>query len=181
MKESFEFEGTSTGEYRSGLYVTYCGNEYPAQYLGMGRFILYSDYPDENFIFPTDNNKYLLQTDLRDENITCASEIRMIGIIKDCFESVIIHNILKEGIVVSTTNPRIAFQISLNQYKNGRFTGLIDKSLLVGYYEERDYLWNPRFGIYSAFCQSVDSSNNHTCFFDNDRISKLYFFSNKWL
>lgn len=40
MKESFEFEGTSTGEYRGGLYVMYCGKEYPAMYLGVGRFVL---------------------------------------------------------------------------------------------------------------------------------------------
>ena len=81
MKESFEFEGTSTGEYREGLYATYCGREYPAVYLGIGRFILYSDTPDENFTFPTDDGRYLLQVDLRDENLTLASEIRMIGIV----------------------------------------------------------------------------------------------------
>ena len=140
MKERFEFEGTSTGEYRSGLYVTYCGEEYPAVYLGMGRFILYSDYADENFIFPADNGKYLLQTDLRDEKITRASEIHMIGIIKDCFENVIIRDILEEGIIVSTSNPRLGFQLGLKPFKKLGFTGLIDRSVLIGFYEERDYL-----------------------------------------
>ena len=88
MKESFEFEGTSTGEYRGGLYVMYCGKEYPAMYLGVGRFVLYSDVADENFTFPTKDGRYLLQTDLRDENLTRASEIRMVGIVRKCFESV---------------------------------------------------------------------------------------------
>lgn len=179
MKERFEFEGTSTGEYRSGLYVTYSGIEYPAKYLGMGRFILYSDYPDDNFIFPTENNKYLLQTDLRDDNLTCASEIHMIGIIKECFESVMINNILEEGIVVSTTNPRIAFQLSLKPNNNSEFTGLIDKSILVGYYEERDYLWNPYLGIYSSFCQAIEAADNQSWFIDKDRMTKFFIMSHK--
>ena len=72
MKERFDFEGTSTGEYREGLYVMYCGKEYPAMYLGVGRFVLYSDIADENFTFPTQDGRYLLQTDLRDEDRYCA-------------------------------------------------------------------------------------------------------------
>ena len=42
MRESFEYEGTTTGEYRCGLYATYAGKDYEAVYLGYGRFILYS-------------------------------------------------------------------------------------------------------------------------------------------
>ena len=179
MKESFEFEGTSTGEYRSGLYVTYCGIEYPAVYLGMGRFILYSDYADENFIFPDDNGKYLLQTDLRDEKITRASEIHMIGIIRDCFENVIIRDILEEGIIVSTSNPRLGFQLGLKPFKELGFTGLIDRSVLIGFYEERDYLWNPSLGIYSTFCQAVGIDEKTSCCIDKDRLTQFYFVSQK--
>lgn len=83
MRESFEYEGTATGEYKNGLYVTYCGREYEAVYLGLGRFILYSDVADENFTFPTQDGRYLLQTDLRDSDLTRASEIRMIGMYEE--------------------------------------------------------------------------------------------------
>lgn len=34
MRESFEYEGTTTGEYRCGLYATYAGKDYEAVYLG---------------------------------------------------------------------------------------------------------------------------------------------------
>ena len=47
MKERFEFEGTSTGEYREGLYVMYCGREYPAVYLGVGRFVRSEEHTSE--------------------------------------------------------------------------------------------------------------------------------------
>ncbi len=39
MRERFEFEGTSTGEYRGGLYVTYNGREHSAVYLGTLRLV----------------------------------------------------------------------------------------------------------------------------------------------
>lgn len=113
MKERFEFEGTSTGEYREGLYVMYDGKEYPAMYLGVGRFVLYSDTADENFTFPTQDGRYLLHTDLRDENLTRACSIRMVGIMNHCYESVMIRNILKEGVIVSTYNPRLGFELGL--------------------------------------------------------------------
>ena len=53
MREGFNYEGTSTGEYKDGLYVTYDGEDYPADYLGMGRFVLYSEQANEHFTFPT--------------------------------------------------------------------------------------------------------------------------------
>lgn len=174
MKESFEFEGTSTGEYRGGLYVTYAGKEYPATYLGVGRFILYSDYSDEDFTFPTQDGKYILQTDLRDEKLTRASEIRMIGIIKENYENVMIRDILEEGVVVSTYNPRLAFQLSLKPIKELGFTGLVKRNVLVGMYEERDYLWNPSLGMYSTFCQAVGNNGDKSWFVDNDRMTQLY-------
>lgn len=174
MKESFEFEGTSTGEYRGGLYVTYAGNEYPAVYLGVGRFVLYSDYADENFTFPTQDGKYLLQTDLRDEKLTLASEIRMIGIVKENYENVMIRDILEEGVVVSTYNPRLAFELSLKPIKELGFTGLIKRDLLVGMYEERDYLWNPNLGMYSTFCKAVGNDSDNSWFVNKDRMTQLY-------
>lgn len=174
MKEYFEFEGTATGEYRDGLYVTYCGSEYPAAYLGMGRFVLYSDYADENFLFSAREGGYLLQTDLRDDKLTRACEIHMIGIVKECFEHVIIRNIFEEGIVISTSNPRLGFQLGLKPIKNLGFTGLIDRSVLAGMYEERDYLWNPGLGIYSTFCQAIGVCQNTAWFVDKDRITQLY-------
>lgn len=174
MRESFDFEGTSTGEYRNGLYATYCGNEYPAAYLGVGRFILYSDYADENFTFPTQDGKYLLQTDLRDSALTRASEIHMVGIVRECFESVMVHGIFEEGIVVSTRNPRLAFQLGLEPVKKLGFAGLIDRSALIGMYEERDYLWNPGLGIYSTFCQAAGVAEEDSWFVDKDRITHFY-------
>ena len=70
MREGFNYEGTSTGEYKDGLYVTYDGEDYPAAYLGMGRFVLYSEQANEHFTFPTADGRYLLQTDTRDELLT---------------------------------------------------------------------------------------------------------------
>ena len=174
MKESFEFEGTSTGEYREGLYATYCGREYPAVYLGIGRFILYSDTPDENFTFTTDDGRYLLQVDLRDENLTLASEIRMIGIVRKCHESVTVRDILKEGVVISTFNPRLGFELGLEPVKKLGFTGLVDRKILIGIYEERDYLWNPTLGICSAFCQAAGTKDKDAWFVGQDRITQLY-------
>ncbi len=174
MKESFEFEGTSTGEYRGGLYVMYCGKEYPAMYLGVGRFVLYSDVADENFTFPTKDGRYLLQTDLRDENLTRASEIRMVGIVRKCFESVTIHNILKEGIIVSTCNPRLGFELGLQPVKKLGFMGLVDRNVLLGIYEERDYLWNPTLGICSTLCQVTGTKDKDSWFVGSDRMTQLY-------
>lgn len=174
MKESFEFEGTSTGEYRGGLYVMYCGKEYPAIYLGVGRFVLYSDVADENFTFPTQDGRYLLQTDMRDENLTRASEIRMVGIVRGCFESVAIRNILREGIIVSTDNPRLAFELGLRPFKEFGFTGLVDRKVLAGIYEERDYLWNPTLGICSTLCQVTGTKDKDSWFVENDRMTQLY-------
>ena len=72
MRESFEYEGTTTGEYRCGLYATYAGKDYEAVYLGYGRFILYSTIADENFTFPTDDGRYLLQTESRTTRVFTA-------------------------------------------------------------------------------------------------------------
>ena len=174
MKESSEFEGTSTGEYRGGLYVMYCGKEYPAMYLGVGRFVLYSDVADENFTFPTKDGRYLLQTDLRDENLTRASEIRMVGIVQKCYESVMIRNILKEGIIVSTQNPRLGFELGLQPVKELGFTGLVDRKILLGIYEERDYLWNPTLGICSTLCQVTGTKDKDSWFVGSDRMTQLY-------
>lgn len=51
MRESFEYEGTTTGEYRCGLYATYAGKDYEAVYLGYGRFILYSTIRMRTLLF----------------------------------------------------------------------------------------------------------------------------------
>ena len=174
MKERFESEGTSTGEYREGLYVMYCGREYPAVYLGVGRFVLYSDIADENFTFPTQDGRYLLQTDLRDENITRAFDVRMIGIVQNCYESVTIRNILKEGVIVSTTNPRLGFELGLRVIKDLGFTGLVDRKVLIGIYEEREYLWNPALGICSTLCQVTGTKDKDSWFIEKDRITQLY-------
>ncbi len=174
MREKFEFDGTSTGEYRSGLYVMYCGKEYPAVYLGVGRFVLYSDMEDENFTFPTQDGRYLLQTDIRDENITRASEIQMVGIIKGCYESVIIHDILEEGIIISTWNAHIGSKLELKPMKKWGFTGLVDKEILIGIYEERNYLWNPTLGICSTLCRVTGTRDKDSWFVDNDRLIRLY-------
>lgn len=179
MKESFEFEGTSTGEYRGGLYVMYCGREYPAVYLGVGRFVIYSDTADENFTFPTQDGRYLLQTDLRDENLTRASEIRMIGIVRKCHESVTIRDILEEGVIVSTFNPRLGFELGLQPVKELGFTGLVDRKILIGMYEERDYLWNPSLGICSTLCQVTGTKDRDSWFIDKDRITQIYMAENQ--
>ncbi|MDE5695996.1 MAG: hypothetical protein K2I96_01065 [Lachnospiraceae bacterium] len=179
MKERFEFEGTSTGEYREGLYVMYCGKEYPAVYLGVGRFVLYSNTADENFTFPTQDGRYLLQTDMRDENLTRACNIRMIGIMQNSYESVTIRNILKEGVIVSTSNPRLGFELGLRPVKNLGFTGLVDRKVLVGIYEERDYLWNPTLGICSTLCQVTGTRDKDSWFIENDRIMQLYMMESK--
>lgn len=174
MKKRFEFEGTSTGEYREGLYVTYCGREYPAVYLGVGRFVLYSDAADENFTFPTQDGRYLLQTDLRDENLTRACDVHMVGIVRGCYESVTIRNILKEGVIVSTQNPRLGFELGLRPVRDFGFTGLVDRQVLIGIYEELDYLWNPALGICSTLCQVTGTRDRDSWFVENGRITQLY-------
>lgn len=174
MKGRFESEGTSTGEYREGLYVMYCGREYPAMYLGVGRFVLYSEVADENFTFPTQDGRYLLQTDLRDENLTRACDIRMVGIMRGNYESVTIRNILKEGVIVSTYNPRLGFELGLRPVKEFGFTGLVDRRVLIGIYEERDYLWNPALNICSTLCQVTGTRDRDSWFVDNDRMIQFY-------
>ena len=171
--KGFEFDGTPTGEYRSGLYVTYCGKEYLADYLGVGRFVLYSDYADSDFSFPN-RGKYILQTDLRDDKITCACEVHTCGIVKECFEHIKIHDIFEEGVVVSTKKPRLAFQLGLKPVDKYGFAGLIDRNVLAGIYEERDYLWNPGFSIYSTFCQAIGSTGENSWFVDKDRLTQFY-------
>lgn len=179
MRESFEYEGTTTGEFRSGMYATYAGKEYPAVYLGYGRFILYSTTADENFTFPTQDGRYLLQTDMRDSQLTRASEIRMVGIVKDCFENVMIRNIFEEGVVISTYNPRLAFQLGLEPVRESGFTGLVDRNLLLGIYEEKDYLWNPALGIYTTLCQAVHKSDDQAWLVDQDRLTQFYVIEHK--
>lgn len=178
MRESFEYEGTATGEYKSGLYVTYGGREYPAVYLGLGRFVLYSDVADENFTFPAQDGTYLLQTDLRDSSLTRASEIRMIGIMKENYENVMIREILEEGIIISTYNPRLAFELNLKPIKELGFTGMVDRELLIGIYEERDYLWNPALGIYAAFCQAMNTDCETAWFAEKDRMAQVFVVEN---
>lgn len=173
MKENFEFEGTATGEYRGGLYVTYAGREYSAVYLGIGRFVLYSDTSDENFTFPLDDGRYLMQTDIRDELLSRACEIHMVGVLKETYENVMIREILEEGVIVSTYNPRIGFELGFKPIKNLGFTGLIDRNLLIGMYEERDYLWNPEIGICSAICDAIGADRERTWFMNRDRITRL--------
>lgn len=173
MMERFEFEGTSTGEYRNGLYVMYCGKEYPAVYLGMGRFVLYSEMADENFTFPTQDGRYLLQTDIRDENITRASEIRMVGIVKEHYESITVHDIFEEGIIISTPDPHLGLELGLKPFEGVGFTGLIDRQLLIGIYEERDYLWNPALSVCSDKCQTADAKNKDSWLVDNDRLIQM--------
>ena len=175
MKERFEFEGTSTGEYRDGLYAMYNGKEHPAIYLGVGRFVLYSDTADENFTFPTGDGRYLLQTDTRDENLTRVNEVRMVGVVRECYENVMIRNILEEGVIVSTYNPRLGFELGLKPIKELGFTGLVDRKVLIGIYEERDYLWNPTLGICSTLCQVTGTKDKDSWFVENDRITQLYY------
>lgn len=174
MREQFEFEGTITGEYKEGLYAMYNGVEYPAVYLGVGRFILYSDTPNEYFTFPAEDGRFLLQTDLRDELLTRANDVRMIGIVKGCHENVMIREIYEEGIVISTYNPRLAFELHLKPVKELGFTGMVDRNVLIGIYEERDYLWNPKLGIYATFCQSVDTDCEKIWFADQDRMTQVF-------
>ncbi len=179
MKERFEFEGTSTGEYREGLYVMYCGREYPAVYLGVGRFVLYSDVQDENFTFPTQDGRYLLQTDMRDENLTRACNVSMVGIMQNSYEGVTIRNILKEGVIVSTDNPRLGFELGLRSVRDLGLTGLVDRKVLAGIYEERDYLWNPALGICSTLCQVTGTRDRDSWFIENDRMIQLYMMDSK--
>lgn len=174
MREQFEYEGTTTGEYKEGLYAVYDGKEYPADYLGVGRLILYSDSANEHFTFPLGDGRYLLQTDLRDELLTRAYEIRMIGIVKDNYENVMIREIYEEGVVISTYNPRLAFELNLKPVKELGFTGLVKPEVLQGIYEERDYLWNPKIGIYATFCQSVNTSCDQIWFADEDRMTQVF-------
>ena len=114
-----------------------------------------------------------MQTDLRDEKLTLASEIRMIGIVKENYENVMIRDILEEGVVVSTYNPRLAFELSLKPIKELGFTGLIKRDLLVGMYEERDYLWNPNLGMYSTFCKAVGNDSDNSWFVNKDRMTQF--------
>ena len=144
MRESFEYEGTTTGEFRSGMYATYAGKEYPAVYLGYGRFILYSTTADENFTFPTQDGRYLLQTDMRDSQLT-----------------------------------RLAFQLGLEPVRESGFTGLVDRNLLLGIYEEKDYLWNPTLGIYTTLCQAVHKSDDQAWLVDQDRLTQFYVIEHK--
>jgi len=174
MRESSDFGGTSTGEYRGGLYVMYCGKEYPAVYLGIGRFILYSNTADENFTFPTDDGRYLLQTDMRDENITRASKIKMIGVLKDSYENVEICDILEEGIIITTANSRLGFELGLRPIEKLGFIGLVDRDIFIGMYEERDYLWNPTLGICSTLCQVTGTKDKDAWFVDKDRLTQMY-------
>lgn len=173
MRESFEYEGTSTGEYREGLYVKYGGKEYPAAYLGVGRFILHSETADKHCTFPADDGTYILQTDLRDTDLTLAWEIRTIGIVKECYENVMVHEIYEEGILISTYHPKLAFQLSLKPVKNLGFTGLVDRNVLIGIYEERDYLWYPGIGIYGTFCEAANIRCDKSWFVDNDRFIQV--------
>lgn len=173
MREQFEYEGTATGEYKQGLYVTYDGQDYPAVYLGVGRYVLYSDYPNAHFTFPSGDGRYLLQTDIRDELIERANEIRMIGIVKGNYENVMIREIFEEGIVVSTYNPRLAFELNLKPIKELGFTGLVDREVLQGIYEERDYLWIPRLGLYSTFCQATNANSENVWMAEDDRFTQL--------
>lgn len=173
MRESFEYEGISTGEYRGGFYVTYDGREYSAVYLGLGRFIVYSDTADKNFTFPIDDGRYLMQTDIRDELFTRACEVHMIGVLRECYENVTIHDIVENGVIISTANPRLGFELHLKSVKDLGFIGLVDKSLLIGMYEERDYLWNPELGIYSTFCGAIGADYKNTWLMNKDRITQL--------
>lgn len=173
MRERFEYEGISTGEYRGGFYVTYSGREYSAVYLGLGRFVVYSDTADENFTFPVDDGRYLMQTDIRDELLTRACEIRIIGVVRECYENVMIHDITENGVIVSTFNAHLGLELGLKPVEEFGFAGLIDKALLIGMYEERDYLWNPELGIYSTLCGAIGSDCKNAWLMDKDRITQL--------
>ena len=175
MREGFNYDGTSTGEYKDGLYVTYDGEDYPADYLGMGRFVLYSEQANEHFTFPTADGRYLLQTDTRDELLTRANEIRMVGVVRECYECVAIRDILKEGVIVSTYNPRLGFELGLKPVKELGFTGLIDRKILIGIYEERDYLWNPALGICSTISHIAGTKSKDSWYVNGDRMTQIYY------
>ena len=66
MRESFEIRRYDHGEYRCGLYATYAGKDMKLFTWDMAGFILvFHNCADENFTFPTDDGRYLLQTDMR--------------------------------------------------------------------------------------------------------------------
>lgn len=98
----------------------------------------------------------------------------MVGIVQTCYESVTIRNILKEGVIVSTNNPRLGFELGLRPVKDLGFTGLVDRKILAGIYEERDYLWNPALGICNTLCQVTGTRDKDSWFVENDRITQLY-------
>jgi len=173
MRDSYEYGGISTEEYRGGFYVTYGGREYSAVYLGLGRFIVYSDTADEHFTFPNDDGRYLMQTDIRDELLTRACEVRMVGVIRECYENVTIHDITKNSVTISTANPRLGFKLCLKPVKDFGFVGVVDKSQLIGMYEERDYLWNPELGVYSTLCGAIGADCKNTWLMNKDRITQL--------
>jgi hypothetical protein len=153
MRDNFApEEGIASGKSRNGLYAVYCGKEHPAEYLGVGRFILYSATPDDNFTFPSRDGRFLLQTDLRDENLTKVYEVRMVGVIKECYESVHILSVFKKSVLISTCNPRLGFLFGLKSHKEYGFVGFINREFLVGMYDERDYLYNTTFGICATLC-----------------------------
>ena len=97
----------------------------------------------------------------------------MVGVVKECYENVIIHDILEEGIIISTYNPRLGFELGLKPMKELGFTGLIDRELLLGMYEERDYLWHPELGIYSTLCEAIGADCENTWLINDDRITQL--------
>jgi hypothetical protein len=179
MREYFNFGGSSTGEYKSGLYAVYCGKEYPAVYLGSGRYILYSNTRDENFAFPSQDGRFLMQTDLRDENLTHAYNITMVGVVKNCCESVTIMGIFEDGVLVSTDNARLGLELKLEPTKDDGFIGLIERQILIGMYDERDYLWNSTFGICATLCTATGAQRFDAWFAEKDRLSKYFRFDNK--
>jgi hypothetical protein len=174
MRDNFApEEGTTSGEFRNGLYAMYCGKEHPAVYLGVGRFILYSTTSDENFTFPSQDGRYLLQTDLRDENLSRVYEVRTIGVIKECYESVNVIVAFAKSVLISTYNPRLGFLLGLKLSKEYGFIGLIGREQLVGIYDERDYLWNPTFGICATLCHVSGAKKSDSWFAENDRLSQF--------
>jgi hypothetical protein len=173
MGDNIESGGTPSIEYRNGLFATYRSKEYPAVYLGLGRLVLYSDTSDEYFTFPSQDGRYLLQTDLRDENLIRVYDVRTIGVIKECYESVNIMGSFGNSVLITTYNPRLGFLFGLKSSKEYGFFGLIERELLIGSYDERDYLWNPIFGICSTLCNVSEVNEADTWFAENDRLSQL--------
>jgi hypothetical protein len=174
MRDNFApEEGKTSDGLRTGLKAMYCGKEHTAVYLGVGRFILYSSTPDENFTFPSQDGRYLLQTDLRDENLTRVYEVRMIGVIKECYESVNVISAFEKSVLISTYNPRLGFLLGLKFSKKYGFIGQIDREHLVGIYDERDYLYNPTFGICATLCHVSGARKSDSWFAENDRISQF--------